>query len=128
MDYGNINSSSTYAKKVRDKRNEIKIRNLLRKTKKKLKPTFKIGGEVKPIDLVKVKKELQKEFNLQFKNIDSKFQNLNNSVDELRIRIARGGRRKKRTRRRKSRLKTRRKLRRRKRSRKRRKSRRKRKR
>ena len=46
MDYDNINSSSAYAKSVRDKRNEIKMRNLLRKTKRKLKPVKK-GGKRK---------------------------------------------------------------------------------
>ena len=88
-----------------------------RRTRGKLRARSrrKKGGEVKPIDLARAKKELRDEFNLKYKNINSKFDDLNNSVDELRIRIARGGRRKKRTRRRrKKRRKSRRRKRRRK--------------
>ena len=60
----------------------------------------KKGGQVKPIDLAKVKKELRDEFNLKYMNINSKFDDLNNSIDDIRDRIGRGGRRKKRTRKR----------------------------
>ena len=54
----------------------------------------KKGGQLKPIDLAKAKKELRDEFNLKFKNIDSQFHALNNEVDILGERIGRGGRRK----------------------------------
>ena len=54
----------------------------------------KKGGQLKPIDLAKAKKELRDEFNLKFKNIDSQFHALNNEVDMLGERIGRGGRRK----------------------------------
>lgn len=46
MNFVNINTSSISAKKIRDQINQNKIRSLLRKTKKKLKPVKK-GGKRK---------------------------------------------------------------------------------
>jgi hypothetical protein len=46
MNFVNINTSSISAKKIRDQINQNKIRSLLRKTKKKLKPGKK-GGKTR---------------------------------------------------------------------------------
>jgi len=47
MNFDNINASSLSAKKIRDQISQNKIRSLLRKTKKKLKPIIKGGRRKK---------------------------------------------------------------------------------